>query len=125
MSLLSSGSGACVEQGQVVDPAAFLANDNTINGKTATTSDDDDDGDDDQTVRSTGSGQSVSNRKGGRACVCQCRVVCVLWDSLLGSSGGIGGSSHCQNQGRRAPCTMRVELIGHFKPCMTDNYLHI
>ena len=21
--------------------------------------------------------------------------------------------------------TMRVELIGHFKPCMTDNYLHI
>ena len=21
--------------------------------------------------------------------------------------------------------TMRVELIGHFKPCMTDIYLHI
>ena len=22
-------------------------------------------------------------------------------------------------------CTMRAELIGHFKPCMTDIYLHI
>ena len=25
----------------------------------------------------------------------------------------------------RTPCTMRVELIGHFKPCMTEIYLHI
>ena len=23
------------------------------------------------------------------------------------------------------PSTMRVELIGHFKPCMTEIYLHI
>ena len=26
---------------------------------------------------------------------------------------------------RRDNPTMRVELIGHFKPCMTDIYLHI
>ena len=34
----------------------------------------------------------------------------------------------CSRQ-QQVPCvsqvTMRVELIGHFKPCMTDSYLHI
>ena len=27
--------------------------------------------------------------------------------------------------GLRLVCTMRAELIGHFKPCMTEIYLHI
>ena len=32
--------------------------------------------------------------------------------------------SRCAHPSVRGP-TMRVELIGHFKPCMTDIYLHI
>ena len=28
-------------------------------------------------------------------------------------------------KGREARPTMRAELIGHFKPCMTEIYLHI
>ena len=32
---------------------------------------------------------------------------------------------HDQDGGLRKEATMRVELIGHLKPCMTDIYLDI
>ena len=33
---------------------------------------------------------------------------------------GLGIEAHAEPH-----CTMRAELIGHFKPCMTEIYLHI
>ena len=37
----------------------------------------------------------------------------------------VAGAEHAMRQHALHHCTMRAELIGHFKACMTDIYLHI
>ena len=44
--------------------------------------------------------------------------------SVLGALDKITGAGECKGRGM-CTSTMRVELIGHFKSCLTEIYLHI
>eukprot|EP01048_Picozoa_sp_COSAG05_P001642 COSAG05_NODE_57_length_23291_cov_75.862668_2_plen_118_part_00 len=55
-------------------------------------------------------------------------AICLHQNPIEATSAGIvmgDDMTHVRAPCCASPATMRADIIGHFKPCMTDIYLHI